>query len=126
VSLERRAPGVWIIAAIIAAATAGCALENGAPGENTQAAGADLVAAPTATEVPRADSLGERQVVPGAVQVEQVPPTAPVLVETAPEMLKGSIVPGLDEAKDDPRPHPWDPAPATNTQDGSGTAGNGK
>lgn len=133
-SLERKAPGVWFIAAVFAAATAGCALENGAPDEQAATGAADLQAAPRADEVPQAAvTLVGGQAEARAAE-RQTPPVQPLAHESAPVMLTGTLVPSLDETKDDPRPHPWDPTPnGGTTQDGTsgdqaptGTTSNGK
>jgi hypothetical protein len=116
VSFERKAPRVWFAAAILAAATAGCALEGAEPtAEATASTGAELQgvsalhAAPVAAarQVSVTAHAGFEPALPNAVKPITLNP------------LESPVLPGLGgDTSDDPRPHPWEPQPNDNTQQG--------
>jgi hypothetical protein len=116
VSFERKAPSVWFAAAIFAAATAGCALEGAEPtAESTSSTPADLQAAGDVRAVPFA---AQRVAVPEPAAFAPARPAAAKPITLVPlESPKTPIYGG--DTDDDPRPHPWEPPPGDNTQQGT-------
>ncbi len=114
-SFERKAPSVWFAAAILAAATAGCALEGAdSTAEATASNAAQLQGAAThavPVALPHAAS-------PATGAAVHAPPVAANAVTLVPLESPGLPSAGGDTS-DDPRPHPWEPTPADNAQQGS-------
>ena len=115
-SFARKAPSTWFAAAILAVAMAGCALE-----------GAEPTAEPTTSSSNQLQTVAPTQAVPLATKRVATPSPAGVVPAEARALPNGTVVPlesytlpsiGGDTS-DDPRPHPWDPQPADNAQQGT-------
>ncbi len=127
-TLERKAPYVWIAVAFFAACISGCALEGADAAPEATASGSAELQQQTQTQALTARPLAVD--VPGEVRrVRERPPIVrPAGVVPIPLEAPTLPSPGGD-TNDDPRPHPWEPQPAGDNgqaDPGTGTSGASK